>query len=288
MEPKIDPVCGMDVADSCQSMLTREAVNYYFCSEDSRKAFETSPEKFMVTYSEPVEIRHGVYWVGAKDSSANLSINSYLVLDDRVGLIYDCTTRLRNETMSKVSRVTDIGKINYLIPTHYVFGQCCGFRRVEQIAEDSELVASEATAKLQTLGLLKDSPCIGRTINDAKEEVIDLGHRKLHVFPSCLAGSYGAVFVYDDKSRILFSGDFLSTPSPEWNVKGDPRGLARAIQTHQALKYPWIKMASKEKVAEELSKIRSFKLDIIAPSEGTIISEGIEECYDAFLEICNT
>ena len=86
------------------------------------------------------------------------------------------------------------------------------------MACNSELIASEATTKLQTLAHMKANPSVGLTVRDSKQEEIDFGDRKLYLFSNRLAGSYGSLFIYDDKSRILFSGDFY-TPWYDWDSK---------------------------------------------------------------------
>ncbi len=46
----IDPVCGMTVdPDKTKRVAVIEGVRYYFCAEACRKAFETNPQKYLMT-----------------------------------------------------------------------------------------------------------------------------------------------------------------------------------------------------------------------------------------------
>jgi YHS domain-containing protein len=42
-----DPVCKMEVKGECRIQATYKGREYYFCSEDCKKAFEIAPEKYV-------------------------------------------------------------------------------------------------------------------------------------------------------------------------------------------------------------------------------------------------
>ena len=277
----------MDVSQSFKHASIKQGINYFFCSDACFKKFEANPSEFQLKVGEPIEIQSGAYWVGSSDATEKVSFNSYLIVGKHVALIYDSISRLRDETMGKVGKLVDVEKIDYLIPTHYFFGQCCAFAGVAKMACNSEVVTSEATTKLKTLAHMKMDPNLARSVPGSKQEIIDLGDRKLRVFSNRLSGTPGSIFIYDDKSKILFSGEFLSNPRYEWDSKESTDGLGASIGDYQALRNPWIRLASKERLKEEISQLARLKIDIVAPSEGTIIRSGIDRCFEAYLDICD-
>lgn len=286
-----DPVCGMKGDEEDGDLnYNYGRIRYSFCSWGCLDAFKASPEKYLdgKNSAKPEQIRPSVYWVGAVDPSVKRPINSFLIVDKKSVLIYNSTGALRPETMAKVYSIIDPLSIDYLISTTSVFGNCCGLRNVARNSKKTKLFTSSNTKDLELLELLGGCD-LDRHIGVRGRQELDLGNRALTLFPSPLSGGYDAMYVYDDAEKILFSGDLLSNRCSRWNKGSIPASsMTESLLKHQELKFPWLRLASKDKVRQEISKMPiKGKIEVIAPSEGTILDGNPDRYFDALVKLCD-
>ena len=76
----------------------------------------------------PVEIKEGVYWVGAVDwnirdfhgysTPMGTTYNAYLVVDEKIALFDTVKKPFKNELIECISKIIDPRRIDYLVVNH--------------------------------------------------------------------------------------------------------------------------------------------------------------------------
>lgn len=115
---------------------------------------------------------------------------------------------------------------------------------------------------------------------------IELGEKKLKFISSPVVDTWDTLFVLEEKNAVLFTADAFGTmgePGREWQLfaQGDP---VNALKAYHAMKFPWSRVASKQKMKGAMDEIRALRPEVIAPGHGTMLRGDIERYCDALAE----
>lgn len=104
-----------------------------------------------------VEIKDGVYWVGAIDwnlrdfhgyaTPRGTTYNAYIVEGSKTALVDTVKAGFFDELRSRVEAITDLGDIDYVIVNHVEPDHTGSLPRVMEVAPDATVIATEKGAE---------------------------------------------------------------------------------------------------------------------------------------------
>jgi flavorubredoxin len=229
-----------------------------------------------------VEIKKGIYWVGAVDynirdfhgytTPEGSTYNSYLVVDEKVVLIDTVKSTFREELLTRISSVIEPEKIDYLIINHVEMDHSGSATAIKEIAKDAKVLSTERGKDfLQAhypASKSWDIEIVG------SEDSIKLGKRTLQFIPAPMLHWPDTMFTYSGFDKVLFSNDgfgqHIATPNRFSDQEKDRNIFGEAKKYYANILMPYGNMAKKKlKEIEELN----LDIEIICPSHGMIFRD---------------
>ncbi|SFN06320.1 FprA family A-type flavoprotein [Thermodesulforhabdus norvegica] len=238
-----------------------------------------------------VEIKPGVYWVGAIDwnirdfhgysTYMGTTYNAFLIVDRDITLVDTVKKPFVGELLERVSQIVNPKDIRYLVVNHVEMDHSGGVPEVVSAIEPEKVICSEMGRK----ALLRhyhnpDWPYHVVSTGD----VISIGSKELHFLETRMLHWPDSMFTYIPQDRLLISSDAFGqhwATSQRFDDEVDGEELMR----HAAKYYANIILLYSPLVQKLLEKVKSLNLDIdmIAPDHGLIWRSNprrIIEAYD--------
>ncbi len=218
--------------------------------------------------------KNGVFWLGYKDKEAGLKCNAYLIIDDnektREAVLIDPGSVLELSGLEKnLKKLIKLNELKHIILQHQDPDVCAAVPDLEKIYKDVLVTA------YWRAGLLIKHYGIKSKINllDYNNYSIKLNSgRALLFFHVPYAHSPGAVMTYDNKSKILFSGDLFGAFTNEESVYADDDYFEAMSIFHENY------MPSKDIVNMAMKRVEYIRehlgIEMIVPQHGNIIKGG--------------
>jgi len=222
-----------------------------------------------------VQLREGIYWVGAVDWSIRnfhsyithrgSSYNSYLVVDEKVTLIDFVKAPFAEEQVARISEIIDPKRVDYIVANHAEPDHSGSIRTVLEACSNAELVATERC--INTLwkyygGDIKATPI-------EKKPTLKLGKRSLSFIPVPMAHWPDSMVSYMPEEKLLFSNDAFGqhlASSGRFDDEVDAAELTQEATTY----YANILMPLWRSVSRALKALEGVPVEMIAPSHGII------------------
>ncbi len=240
---------------------------------------------------EIVELKKGVYWVGAIDwnirdfhgysTPAGTTYNSYLILDEQNVLVDTVKKPFYLEMLGRVSEIIDPAKIDMVISNHVEMDHSGSLSQVVERIGNPIVVTSERGKK----GLVKHYP---RTFNFkivSTGDTLSIGHRTLAFVEAPMLHWPDSMFTYIKEDRLLLPNDafgqhYASTQRFEDEVGGD-LVMKHAAKYYANILWPLAPLILKK--VDEVTKM-GIPIDIIAPSHGLIWRKDPGRIIQAYVE----
>lgn len=238
----------------------------------------------------PVEIKRGVYWVGALDwnirdfhgysTPKGTTYNAYLVVDEKVALFDTVKKPFKNRLIESIARIIDPGRIDCLVVNHVEMDHSGAVPEIVELVKPEKVVCSPMGKKaLMDHYGRQDWPYhvveTGQTLNLGKKNVSFLETRMLHWPDSMMS--------YIPEDRLLFSSDGFGQ---HWatSQRFDDEVDGSELFEHAAKYYANILLLYSPLVQKLISKVAEtgIEIDMIAPDHGLIWRkdpEGIIRAY---------
>jgi len=238
----------------------------------------------------PVEIKQGVYWVGALDwnirdfhgysTPKGTTYNAYLVIDKKITLFDTVKKPFKDELIESISRITDPGRIDYLVVNHVEMDHSGAVPDIVELVRPEKVICSPMGKKaLMDHYDRSDWPYhvveTGHSLSLGKKTVSFLETRMLHWPDSMMS--------YIPEDRLLLSSDGFGQ---HWatSLRFDDEVDVSELFGHAAKYYANILLLFSPLVQKLIAKISEMGLDIdmIAPDHGLIWRKspgGIIEAY---------
>lgn len=224
-------------------------------------------EKEKFDYLEPIEVAKGVYWVGFYDEKAAFHCNPYLLLDGDEAIVFDPGSVLDYpKVASKIFSVVDPQQISHIILHHQDpdLGACVPL--LEDLIPNKELkivTHSRASVLICYYGVKSEFYNV-----DKHQYSLDLkSGRKLKFLVTPFCHFPAAVVTYDEKEKLLFSGDVFGAISIDWNL------FAKEGYESQMKAFHVGYMASNKHLTAVMDKFKKLDLNMIFPQHGSIIKD---------------
>jgi len=211
------------------------------------------------------KLADGVYWVGVYLPEKNISINAFLLQDEKTALIDTTAPNTANDVLENIQKVIGSEKIDYILLTHADMEHAGGLKEILDVYGDAEVITSSNYGE-EVVALLGVNPKI-RIVDS--NDTIDLGKRKLSVVPAPFLCTPDSTFYYDDVDKILFSADAFGTYTKDWTL------FAEGDLTEDMKVYNEVKFGHLINVTQAAINVRKKNLDVdvIAPGHGLMIPD---------------
>ncbi len=239
-----------------------------------------------------VKIKDGVYYTGAFDpdlrvfdivipTSNGTSYNSYFIQgSEKSALIDTVKLNAKDQLINKLSALTDISKIDYIIINHTEPDHSGALHIIKDIAKDATLVYSKNAHHFVKHIIKKDYNNI--TVGDG--DSLDLGGKTLQFIGAPFLHWPDTMFTYLKEDKILFPCDFFGAHYCDTKVFNDL--LSDKEEAFESFKYYFthIMRPFKNYSLSALEKLKNYDINIIAPSHGPVLREGLKKYIDWYME----
>ncbi len=241
---------------------------------------------------EGLKIKDGVFYTGAFDPDLRVfdiviptahgtTYNSYFIQgSEKSALIDTVKLNTKDQLISKLSGLTDISKIDYIVINHTEPDHSGSLHIIKEIAKDATLVYSKNAHHFVKHIIKKDYNNI--TVGDG--DSLDLGGKTLQFISAPFLHWPDTMFSYLKEDKILFPCDFFGAHYCDANVFNDL--LADKDEAFEAFKFYFthIMRPFKNYSLSALDKLKNYDIEIIAPSHGPILRKDLKKYIDWYME----
>ncbi|MBF0455309.1 MAG: MBL fold metallo-hydrolase [Magnetococcales bacterium] len=228
-----------------------------------------------IDHNKPVPITREIHWVGFYDQSANLHCNPYLLIEDEEAVLFDPGSIPHFPiVMRKVIDLISPSDISVIIAAHQDPDVCGNLPVVEDVIDRSDLLIA---AHMNTIRLIRHYG-VKSTFYPVDEKDYKLtlkSGRVLRFIPTPYLHSPGAVAVYDQKTRSLFSSDLFGAIYDNWALFAR-EGYPQAMDSWHQLYMPCNQI-----LRHTMEQFEQLEIDRILPQHGSILEgERVKEAID--------
>ncbi len=238
----------------------------------------------------PVEVKSGVYWVGAIDwnirdfhgysTYQGTTYNAFLIVDEKITLVDTVKKPFMGELIYRISQIVDPTKIDYLVVNHVEMDHSGSFIETVERIKPEKIFCSEMGKKALLKHFHRD---------DLPYEVvrtgssISIGTKKLHFLETRMLHWPDSMFTYLPEEKLLISSDAFGQHWATSERFDDEVDLSELMR-HAAKYYANILLLYSPLVQKLLAKVQELNLDIdmIAPDHGLIWRTHGKEIIEAY------
>ena len=243
-----------------------------------------------------LKIKDGVFYTGAFDPDLRVfdiviptangtTYNSYFIQgSQKTALIDTVKLNTKDQLINKLSGITDISKIDYIIINHTEPDHSGALHLIKDIAKDATLVYSKNAHHCVKPIIKKDYNNI--TVGDG--DSLDLGGKTLQFISAPFLHWPDTMFTYLKEDKILFPCDFFGAHYCDPKVFNDL--LSDKDEAFEDFKYYFthIMRPFKNYSLSALEKLKNYDIDVIAPSHGPILRKDLKKYIDWYMESSKT
>ena len=216
-------------------------------------------------FTKPIPIADNIYWVGMLLENDPFQCLPYFIENGDESILIDPGSMLEFEdVMQKVSQVTDIKNIKYIVLHHQDPDLCAAVPEIEKRIDRKDLTIithSRMTVLIKHYQVTSQYYEIDK--NDLKISFKSGLELQFLTTPYC--HSPGAFVTYEPKSKVLFSSDIFGGLEESWDFYAKEDYFQQAKAFHSSY------MPSKDIFNYALRKIEQLDINLIAPQHGSII-----------------
>jgi anaerobic nitric oxide reductase flavorubredoxin len=241
-----------------------------------------------------VTLKDGVNWVGAVDwnirdfhgytTSRGTSYNAYLIQDEKTALIDTVKHAFSNELMERISELTSLDKIDYIVVNHVEMDHSSSLPVLAKLAKNAKILAS-ARGKEE---LIKHYGTEFEKVEIVKSgDTLKLGKKTLTFLESPMLHWPDSMFTYIVEDKILMPNDAFGqhlASSERYEDEIDQHILMEEAQTYFAnILTPFSPL-----IVKKIQEVVAMKIpiDMIAPSHGVIWRKDPMKIVNAYMNWC--
>lgn len=241
---------------------------------------------------EIVELKKGIYWVGAIDWNVRdfhgystpfgTTYNAYLILDEKNVLVDTVKAPFYLEMMGRISEIIDPSKIDTIISNHVEMDHSGSLPQIFERIGNPMVITSERGKQ----GLEKhyQRPLNFRTVKTG--DTLHLGRRTLTFVEAPMLHWPDSMFTYVKEDRVLLPNDafgqhFASPQRFEDEVEVGDEVMRHAARYYANILWPLAPLILKK--VDEVVKM-GIPIDMIAPSHGLIWRKNPGRIIQAYVE----
>lgn len=242
---------------------------------------------------QPVELKRGIYWVGAIDwnirdfhgysTYKGTTYNSFLVVDDKITLFDTVKKPFFNTLVHNISRIVDPKKIDYLVVNHVEMDHSGAVPEIVELVQPEKVICS-AMGKKTLIEHYHQETWPYQVVENGQS--LSLGSRTVQFLETRMLHWPDSMFSYLPEDRLLISSDGFGQ---HWatSQRFDDEVNMDELLKHAAKYYANILLLYSPLVQKLLANVQKLgiKIDMIAPDHGLIwrsFPNKIIEAYDAW------
>lgn len=237
------------------------------------------------------EIKDGIYSVGVLNPNLRIfdiimkteygtSYNAYLIKGEKTALVEAVHAPFFDEYLDNIRSIVDIKDIDYIILNHTEPDHSGALKYLLEENPDIKVITSMPGNKY-----IRD--IVNRTFDHqvVKDgDTLDLGGKVLKFIIAPFLHWPDSMFTYVETDDVLFSCDFLGCHYCEPRMYDHKIIYRENFEDAFRYYYDVIFGPFKEHVLKGLEKIEGLKIDVICPSHGPILIEGIQKAQQLYKE----
>jgi flavorubredoxin len=235
----------------------------------------------------PVKVKEGIYWVGAVDwnlrnfhgylTQRGTSYNAYLIIDKKITLVDTVKAPFASEMISRISKIVDPAKIDYVICNHVEMDHSGAIPAVLEKAPNASVIASP-----KGVAGLKEHYGEGWNYKAMESgTVLNLGKRNLHFVLTPMVHWPDNMVAWLAEDKILFSNDAFGQHLASSERFDDEYPLDIAMMEARKY-YANIVLPYSKQVEKALVAVSDLDIDIIATSHGISWRKNVRDILDAY------
>lgn len=227
----------------------------------------------------PIEIRPGVFWVGVNDrvtelfeglwpiSQEGISINSYLIKDEKSALIDLSKEMLSDDYIAQLTEIFDLSKLDYIIINHMEPDHSGALKHLLTLAPQTTILAMP-----KAVTMLKDFYGLTESIEPLENgQELSLGRNTLRFVYTPFVHWPETMMTYMVEQKVLFPCDGFGSYGVLDGAIFDDTCADLGFYETEALRYFTNIVATFSKsVLSAISKLADNPIEMIAPSHGLI------------------
>jgi len=225
---------------------------------------------------QPLEIKPGIYWVGAIDWNLRLfhghvtprgtTYNAYLIIDDKITLVDTVKHYMVDEMLERIKEVIDPARIDIVVSNHVEMDHSGGLPRIMALAPNAKLVTSPQGQKGLKRYYKKDNWDFA-VVKSGEE--LNIGRRTLKFVHVPMVHWPDSMVTYIPEEKLLLPNDAFGQHMASIRRFDDEVGWD-IVREAAAGYYSNIVLPYGDNVLKALDVIEQLEIDTIAPSHGVI------------------
>src|SRR6476660_1979520 len=157
------------------------------------------------------EVAEGIFRIGQFWPEYGITLNQFLIVDDRSALVHTGTFPMYEPVRKAVSKLIDPKKLSYVVIPHFEADECGGMGRFVKEAPKCELLCSEVGAGIN----LSAWDCAGPFRGMRDGSVVELGKHKLRFLETPHVHHWDSMMVIEETTGSLFPADLFIQPGEQ-------------------------------------------------------------------------
>ncbi|MEK6732215.1 MAG: FprA family A-type flavoprotein [Candidatus Omnitrophota bacterium] len=230
----------------------------------------------------PLEIKKGIYWVGAIDwdlrnfhgysTQLGSTYNAYLIIDKKITLVDTVKHYMFEEMLERVKKLIDPSKIDYVISNHTEMDHSGSIPEIMDIAKTAVIICSPNGEKGLKKHFKKDWKFKVVTTGDS----INIGKRNLNFVLMQMVHWPDSMATYIPEEKLLLPNDAFGQHIASCERFDDEFGWDR-VRIEAAKYYANIVLPFGAQVSKALEAVSGLDINMIAPSHGLIWRSHIKD-----------
>ncbi len=240
----------------------------------------------------PVEIKPGIYWVGAVDwnlrnfhgyiTQRGSTYNAYLIVDDETVLVDTVKHYLFEEMFSRIKEVIDPSGIDYVVSNHVEMDHSGSIPRILKIAPKAKVITSPQGERGLQRHFKRDWDF--QVVRSG--DTISVGQHSLQFFLTSMVHWPDNMVTFVPEERLLLSNDAFGQHLASAQRFDD--GVGWDIISEEAAKYyANIVFPYGEQVKKALTSLSGLDIEMIAPSHGVIWRAYLPKILESYQKWAN-
>lgn len=223
----------------------------------------------------PVEIKPGVYWVGAIDwnlryfhgylTPRGTTYNAYLIVDDKITLVDTVKHYLFEEMLCRIKEVVDPAKIDYMLVNHVEMDHSGSVPKMMELMPGARIVTSPQGKK----GLLRYFKKEWDFMVVNSGEQLNTGSKTLNFVHVPMVHWPDSMVTYIPEDKLLLPNDAFGQHIASPGRFDDQVGWD-ILREESAKYYANIVLPYGDNVLKALDVVTRLDIDMVGPSHGII------------------
>lgn len=235
------------------------------------------------------QLKNNLYYIGALNPNLRVfdiimttefgtSYNSYLIKDEKTAIIETVHDKFSKIFFDSISEICDVSEIDYVILNHTEPDHSGSL--VKLLEKNPEITVVGTVAAIKNLKNITNRDFNSLAVKAG--DTLCLGSRTLEFIPSPNIHWPDTMLTYIGNEKLLFSCDFLGSHYCEPTITDEWISSPEAYNKSFLSYYTAIMSPFKPFVLSALEKLKGLDIQMVCPSHGPVLMEGIEKAINNY------